>query len=171
MCATNRYGVDIVLPVCVRMGNISSNTVTAILIQVKNVECFGCNIDGMLFDSMDPFWVGLFSDSDDQSLRPVIRVVFALASSKAGISFPTIRWHNHADWFTAFDIWCAGLSTDTSSDDLMPYRLLLERSLQPHDAFKLKEIDDPRLDGLTRVARGSQRRMMAPLMMSDIGHN
>ena len=32
VCANNQYGVDIVLPVCATTGNLSRNTVTAILI-------------------------------------------------------------------------------------------------------------------------------------------
>jgi hypothetical protein len=175
MCAPNQDGVDIVLPVCVRGGNLSRNTVTAILIQVKNAKRFGCKINGTLFDNMDPFQVGLFSNSDDQTLRPVIRVVFALASHKKDVLFPTMRQrnHHHVDQFTAFDIWCAGLSTDTFKGigDLAPYQLLLERSLQPHDAFELKEINDARLDDLTREARGSRRRTIASLTMSNIWHN
>ncbi|KAI0245807.1 hypothetical protein BJV78DRAFT_1260011 [Lactifluus subvellereus] len=174
MCANNQYGVDIVLPACVTTGNLSHTTVTAILIQVKNAERFECSIDKTLFDAMNPFRVGLFSDG--QLPRPVIRVVFALASGEAGVLFPTIRQRNHhyADPFTAFDVWCAGLSPDTFrciGDDLVPYQVLLERSLQPHDAFDLRETNDPRLDDETRAARGHRRRMMAALTMYQIGHN
>ena len=87
---------------------------------------------------MNPFRVGLFSG--DQLPRPVIRVVFALASGKAGVLFPTTDRHTAADSFTAFDIWCAGLSPDTfrciSDDDLAPYRFFLERSLRAHDGLE-----------------------------------
>ncbi|KAI0248401.1 hypothetical protein BJV78DRAFT_1363568 [Lactifluus subvellereus] len=173
MCTNNQYGVDIVLPVCVTTGNLSRNTVTAILIQVKNAECFGCDVDETSFDEMDPFRVGLFSD--DQLPRPVIRVVFALASGKAGVLLPRYDDHHAADSFTVFDIWCAGLSPDTfkciGDDDLAPYQFLLERSLRPHDGFDLKKADDPRMDDSTRAARGHRRRTTAPLTMGDSGHN
>jgi hypothetical protein len=55
-------------------------------------------------------------------------------------------------------------------DDLDPYQVLLERSLQPHDVFELKEVDDPFLDGSTRKNRGYRRRQMAALTMSHEAH-
>jgi hypothetical protein len=53
VCAQNQAGVDIVLPVCIRTGNLSRDTVTAILIQVKNAKEYD-KIDKTLFDGMDP---------------------------------------------------------------------------------------------------------------------
>ncbi|KAL4076955.1 hypothetical protein V8B97DRAFT_2108065 [Scleroderma yunnanense] len=51
-----------------------------------------------------------------QGAQPVIRVVFVLASPKAGglkVHAECTREDNHLDDFTAaFDIWCAGLSPD-----------------------------------------------------------
>jgi hypothetical protein len=134
--------------------------VTAILVQVKNAECFECGIDKTLFDDMDPFRVGLFSSGKPQG--PVIRVVFAFASCENGVLFPTTGQRNQ---FSSFDIWCAGLSPNTFrgvGDDLVPYQVLLKRSLQSHDAFDLKETNDDE----TRAARGRRRRRMAALTVS-----
>lgn len=171
MCRDNQNGVDIVLPACLLQENLSRDSVTAILIQVKNAEQFQGDIDKTLFDGMNPFRVGLFSRAGKS--RPVIRIVFALASKEAGVTFPTARKRelHHADEFTSFDVWCAGLSADTFGcvgDDLAPYKELLDRSLHPHDAFQLKEIDG--LDDDTRVGRGTQRRRMAPLTSDEPGH-
>ncbi|RPD53431.1 hypothetical protein L227DRAFT_581355 [Lentinus tigrinus ALCF2SS1-6] len=41
-----------------------------------------------LFDVMDPYECGLFDDLEDVQPRPVLRMVFALASPKAGVSTP-----------------------------------------------------------------------------------
>jgi hypothetical protein len=124
------------------------------------------------FDHMAPFRVGLFSDG--QLPRPVLRVVFALRSGKAGISFSTTlgQHDDHAaDSFAAFDIWCAGLSPDTfkyiGDDDLAPYRLLLERSLRAHDALELEKTDDRYMDDLTRAEIGRSRRATTSLAMPD----
>jgi hypothetical protein len=172
LCAHNQCGVDIVLPLCLNQGNLSRDTVSAILIQVKNDDKYGCSIDETLFDGLDPACVGLFEEGSSQ--RPVIRMVFALASEKHDVLFPTGRERNSGRVFdncTAFDIWCAGLSSFKDIDeDLTSYRVLLDRSRQPHDAFNLRESNDKYLDDATRKSRGSRRRGMAALTMVHDDH-
>ncbi|KAH9961524.1 hypothetical protein BC827DRAFT_1100892, partial [Russula dissimulans] len=113
MCRDNQKGVDIVLPACPTGANLSRDSITAILIQVKNDASYQDSITKELFDAMDPVQVGLFSEYGMS--RPVIRLVFALASKKAAIAFPTPPGHDHHhhDKFTSFDIWCVGLSEET----------------------------------------------------------
>ncbi|KAI0248421.1 hypothetical protein BJV78DRAFT_1236581 [Lactifluus subvellereus] len=142
MCANNQHGVDIVLPICNPSRKLSRHNVTAILIQVKNDKTFQHEIDKTLFDGMDPFRIGRFSDGDFP--LPVIRMVFALGSDQPGVLFPAVLGRrNHDGRFTAYD--------------------LLQRSLQPHDVYDLKETKDQCLDEATRSARGSLRRRMEPL--------
>jgi hypothetical protein len=174
MCSHNQDGIDIVLPVCSTEGNLSRDSVTAIIIQVKNAEQFGCSIDKTIFDGMDPLRVGLF---DKESQKPVIRMVFALASPRPGIIFPPRRKYPNTTRsggvgkFTAFNIWCAGLSCFKNiGDDLSSYQILLDRSLQPHDAFEVGETNDPYLDTATKSGRARRRRGMAVLTMDDIDH-
>jgi hypothetical protein len=174
ICSHNRDGIDIVLPVCATKGNLSRDSVTAILIQVKNAKPIGCSIDKTIFDEMDPLSVGLF---DNGSQKPVIRMVFALASPTPSVLFPAICEYTSTrsggvSKFTAFDIWCAGLSSFKNiGDDLTSYQFLLDRSLQPHDAFEVGEADDLHLDIETRSERGRRRRGMAALTMGDIDHH
>jgi hypothetical protein len=173
ICAQNQTGVDIVLPLCLKTGHLSRRTVSAILVQVKNSDQYGYDIDRMLFDGLCPFKVGVFDETSTP--RPVIRMVFALSSSKSGVRFPEVRERSHTrchDASTAFDIWCAGLSSFRDIDeDLNSYQTLLDRSLQPHDAFELGELKDQEcLDATKRESRGRQRRRMAALIMADNGH-
>ena len=165
MCSDNQEGVDIVIPICHTNQALSRHTVTAILVQVKNEETYTLKIDEELFDIMDPIKLGLFPPNVDP--KPVIRIVFALASTDVGVNFPKERGceRHSEDGFTAFDVWCAGLSKDTFKhldDDLASYQFLLERSLRAHDAFEL--VDDLKMDEETRRLRGSLRRRMAPLI-------
>ncbi|KIM51726.1 hypothetical protein SCLCIDRAFT_1224182 [Scleroderma citrinum Foug A] len=175
VCKHNQFGVDIVLPACVAQEKLSRHTITAILIQVKNDKRYTDTVKSKLFDAMDPFLVGLFPK--EQSSRPVIRVVFALASPKSVVVIPPRRTRepHYYDDFTAFDVWCAGLSSDTFrhiGDDVTPYKDLLERSLQPHDAFNLKEIDEqPPVKEDMKLMRGLRRRRMAALVMAEDGHS
>jgi hypothetical protein len=173
MCANNQRGVDIVLPVCNPSRKLSRHNVTAILIQVKNDKAFQHHIDKALFDTMDPFRVGLFSDGD--SPLPVIRMVFALASNQCSVFFPAVpERRSHHGRLTAYDVWCAGLSPETFrdiGDDLTSYHALLQRSLQPHDVYDLKKTKDGFLDEPMRRARGSLRRRMEPLVDTGDEHN
>ncbi len=149
---------------------------TAILVQVKNAEKFQSKVDKSLFDRMDPIELGLFPNTDklEEVPKPVIRIVFALAAVEAGVVFPNTRQreHHHHDNFTAFDVWCAGLGDEAFKHidgDLVSYRLLLERSLRPHDAFELP--DDGKGHDETRLVRGSLRRRMAPLTTDNDAHH
>ncbi len=176
MCRHNQTGIDIVLPVCAREGNLSGDSVTAIIIQVKNAKRHGNNIDKTIFDGMDPFKVGLFNP-ESQKQKPVIRMVFALASPTPSILFPSRRTYtgtrsDGAGDFTAWDIWCAGLlSFKNIGDDLTSYERLLERSMMSHDAFDVGETNDTHLDDETRSERGRRRRSMAALITSDDNHS
>ncbi|KAF8331933.1 uncharacterized protein EI90DRAFT_3055930 [Cantharellus anzutake] len=193
LCATNHDGIDIVLPVYRISQNLGPDSVTAIVIQVKNEPEL---IDPSLFDVMDHVVksaifsthnVDSISDSDFESVateipepemvhpKPVIRLVFALASPEPAIIFrerPEVKLHS--DGLTTFDIWLAGLSCDTFEQiqdeaDLQSYETLLERSLVPHDGFKLK--GRPTMGKKVRKAKGSSRRRMAPLALPRDSHH
>ena len=176
VCTDNQYGVDLVIPLCLKTGNLSRMTVSAILIQVKNAKRYGTTIDKTLFDGMDPVAVGLFDKGSPK--RPVIRIVFALAPEEGGISFPAKHERQSAriqgDKFTTFDIWCAGLTEHTFrgiGDDLTPYKVLLDRLLQYDQVFKLQEINDELLDKETKALRESLRRKMSALTIVDDHHH
>jgi hypothetical protein len=172
--ANNQEGIDIVVPLCDTKQKLSRNSVTAILFQVKNSAKYTNKIAPKLFDSMNPFKLGIFPADKSVIPKPMIRLVFALASPKAGVVFRErakrsnpkrkTRSKSAFDNFTAFDIWLPGLSPDTFGQiggDLAPYQILLERSLRPHDAFEL--IDDPLVGEKAKKLRKSRRRRVASL--------
>jgi hypothetical protein len=101
------YGIDIVLPVRFKNDTLGRNNMTAILIQVKNAKCYQGKISGNLFNYMDPFDVGLFSSEDSDKPLPVIRMVFALASSVNSVTVAPHPSRHSGHGFTAYDIWCA----------------------------------------------------------------
>ena len=176
LCSNNQAGIDIVIPICHTTQALSRDSVTAILVQVKNSEKFQLKINKTLFDAMDPIRLSLFPDTNKLKVvpKPVIRIVFALAALQAGVNFPEARQreHHHFDKFTAFDVWCAGLGDKAFKHidtDLMSYRLLLERSLRSHDAFDLPK--EGKGHDETRIVRGSLRRRMAPLTTDNDAHH
>jgi hypothetical protein len=172
VCSNNQEGLDIVVPICHAQQTLSRNSVTAILVQVKNSEKYQSDVDNLLFDCMDPIKLGLFPAKVVP--KPVIRIVFTLAARKTGVHFPRARRREYRhDKFTAFDVWCAGLGDETFKHigtDLASYRLLLERSLRPHDAFKEDGSDGEGHDKTKRESV-SLRRRMAPLTTEDDGHH
>jgi hypothetical protein len=169
LCSNYQEGIDIVIPICDTKKPLSRESVTAILVQVKNAEKYQSKFDKTLFDGMNPITLGLFP-AKKVVPKPVIRIVFALAAVHAGVDFPDARQRerHHHDDFTAFDVWCAGLGAEAFKhidSDLTSYQHLLERSLRPHDAFDLQGDDEQYKE--TRRLRGSLRRRMAPLTTDD----
>ncbi|KAF8494140.1 hypothetical protein F5888DRAFT_1848288 [Russula emetica] len=198
LCATNQEGIDIVLPICHVTQNLGPDSVTTIIVQVKNAQDYKASLQANLFDAMDSVVKSAIFSTDDSELttrtqtqaepskkimkmatRPkeVIRMVFALASPAPAVVFrdrPKKRHHSEeTKQFIAFDIWLAGLSDKTfrqiNEGDLVHYRTLLERSLAPHDAFELKDV--PHIDKKAKELRGVRRRMMAPLTFPGHGHH
>jgi hypothetical protein len=131
-------GVDIIILLCLKTESLSPKTVSGILIQVKNASKYGNKVkaDSDLFEKLCPFKLGMFDDN--ATPRPIILMVFALTSQKSGVCFQTVD--KTCGEFTAFNIWCGGLSCFCGVDekDLASYRVLLDHSLEPHHAFVLK---------------------------------
>ena len=96
-----------------------------------------------------------------------------LASVEPAMLFPDQPTHHkHPNGFTAFDIWCAGLSlfNNNTKDDLSLLESLLHHACLPRDEFKLDKTKDKHLDDKTKLAREGQRWGMAALTMLDVGH-
>ncbi|KAI0758124.1 hypothetical protein C8Q74DRAFT_301245 [Fomes fomentarius] len=112
ICADNQAAIDIVIP-CLRGTELLEENVSAILVQVKNSRTFAGEIKPSVFAAMDPFDCDVF---DSQPL-PIVRMVFALASkqSVAKVRPASTRTSDRAPsaTFTAYDIWCAGVTAQT----------------------------------------------------------
>lgn len=105
-------------------------------IQLKNDQIFDDEVSDPLFRSMGPFLIGMFDDGDTP--RPVIRIVFALASERPIVKFvsrgSSVESDQSSD-FAAYGIWCAGLSPEAFplvGGDIGPYRRLLDN---PNNRF------------------------------------
>jgi hypothetical protein len=170
ICAHNQAGIDIIIPLCLKMERLLPQTVSAILIQVKNVSRYGDKVKADLFEKVCPFKLGVFDKN--ATPRPIIRLVFALASQESEVHFRHVD--KTCDEFTAFNIWCVGLSCFRSVDekDLASYQVLLDCSLEPQHAFVLGELaKDKYLLYETKQLRGFWRQRMAALMMKDNKHH
>ena len=116
---------------------------------------------------MDPLLLGLVSEG--RQPRPIICAVFALTSQGNGVLFPNRRTREprRFDEFTAVDVWCRGLSSNTFKnigEDPEPYRVLLDCLLRPSDAFDLDETNHPKINPVVRDKRQLRRRTMAALV-------
>jgi len=191
LCATNQEGIDIILPVCDVKQNLGPDSVTAIIVQVKNAKDYKAKIRPDLFDVMNVVVKSIFSKDDSNETRaqkrrklepkpkpiiPVIRIVFALASPTPAVIFrarPEKPYH--FDGLTTFDIWLAGLSNETfrqiQSQDLTHYKTLLERSLPRHDPYAFELEDVPKIGNKAKKSRGARRRKMVPLAFPEHAHH
>ncbi|KAL0958082.1 hypothetical protein HGRIS_000258 [Hohenbuehelia grisea] len=112
MCAPGQPAVDLIHPFLLGKSDgdrILPSNAGYILIQVKNDERYGANVHTRLFESMDPYDIGVLQPDDKPA--PLIRIVFALASRTSSIT--AVR-HAPSPKYDAprYDIWVAGLSTE-----------------------------------------------------------
>ncbi|KIL63636.1 hypothetical protein M378DRAFT_662372 [Amanita muscaria Koide BX008] len=126
--ADNQGAIDVLLPFLYLDNKLGRDNVSGIFIQVKNDEKSSSTPDLSLFDAMNPYLLGFF-DMDEQKPVPIIRIVFALASSEACVKTvedaslrknpPRITKSKGKERacpaYTAYDIWCAGTSAETFS--------------------------------------------------------
>ena len=118
--ANNQRGVDIIIPIL--MGTIPDPIfITAIFILVKNDAQIPDKLCIGLFKLMNSIDVRLFSKGSKGSrkLPPVVRIVFALASEISTVKAPDQPTHSSprsdpGDDFTAYDLWIAGVSSQSS---------------------------------------------------------
>ncbi len=113
LCANNQLGVDMVYPYLYYDDVLCVWNVGFILVQVKNDPSYTDEPKAKLFDLMDPFALGLFEKN--QPTVPIIRMVFALAATKASVTQvlygqDTEETCSVEDRFTSYDFWCAGIS-------------------------------------------------------------
>jgi hypothetical protein len=142
LCANSQRGVDLVIPIYYSGNKLSHQTVTAILIQVKNDMRFGENAHGHLFDGMDPFFIKLF----DKAPLPIICMVFALASKVPTVKYVPGPSHLHKDEhsFTSYDIWCARIFPETFpfiKSDGPAYRKMLHHTCFPGPGYDMGRTD------------------------------
>ena len=130
LCADYQCGVDVLLPFLYFDNKLGRDNVSAIFIQVKNDKRFSKTPYLFLFDAMNPYLLEFF-DMDEQKPVPIIRMVFALAATKACVEavecvvprkHPSRRARSKgtkrarlSPAYTAYDIWCAGTSAETFS--------------------------------------------------------
>lgn len=155
ICANNHGGSDLLIPILFNNCLLKEN-VSAILVQVKNDPFYQANIISDTFERMNPFGISRVFSEELQSPRPVIRMVFALASGTPAIKFgypasthPTCSCEQNTQLkaqkngstpkFAAYDIWCAGTSSETfrviQEHENYIYQELLIRTRDNYDPY------------------------------------
>ncbi|KAI0065794.1 hypothetical protein BV25DRAFT_1988884 [Artomyces pyxidatus] len=172
ICANGQRGVDIAIPFLYEGGKIMKTNISAILIQVKNDELYCARYRPSVFDLLDPFSVGLY-DTGEEPL-PVIRMIFALSAPHPTVEVSQREEPHLGDYdpYTAFDIWCAGVSPEVfrtiSRWQIQTYRELLHWTSNGYDAYDRKDY----WGDINEVLRGETTRLTSRRMMnpgSEIG--
>ncbi|KAF8345733.1 hypothetical protein F5887DRAFT_154644 [Amanita rubescens] len=109
LCANSHNSIDAV-NVFLKFGTrLTLDNIGLVLYQFKNDPRYTHIPKPKLFESMDPYDVGILKEGD--APVPVIRIFFALAAKT-----PSLHVTRHAPSPTygavIYDIWCAGLSSD-----------------------------------------------------------
>ncbi|KAF8523256.1 hypothetical protein BU17DRAFT_85925 [Hysterangium stoloniferum] len=154
LCADNQFGIDVALPMLYKDPNSGKEFVSVIMKQSKNDFRYSDKPIDFLFDKMSPFDLRIFDKSYNPP--PVIRMVYALASSKSGVTTvvrgartqPSRKKKKKCafqkDPYTSFDIWCAQASAETfgaiQSEDSETYNELLKLSKDVPKMFEPEEI-------------------------------
>jgi len=161
LCADFQYGIDIVIPFLCWDSLLQQENVSAFFLQIKNNQDFQANPCEWVFDLMNPYHIQFFDKSEARPV-PIIRMVFALASTTPAV---VVLQHPErtqpprdaayqatflADKYTSFDIWCAMASHKTFlpiKNDFIFNEILLRSRVFP-DIYNLKESE-----GLQNVTR------------------
>ncbi|KAH7890673.1 hypothetical protein F5I97DRAFT_1826747 [Phlebopus sp. FC_14] len=108
LCANCQPGIDGIIPFLFRGDEISEDNIGAILFQVKNDQAYTHRPKVMLFEAMDPHYLGIRASSH----IPVIRMVFALAATTPTLVQPALSLHASQEEhsYLAYDFWVAGIS-------------------------------------------------------------
>jgi len=144
LCANCQAGIDILIPfVHDEDVPLKDTNIGFILVQVKNNMAVTANLSDDLFESMDPYKLGILNEDDkNERLIPMIRILFSLATRT-----PTVRVRDRVSTdagFNSYDIWSAGLSNKflkpVSSHEQDTWDTLLQASKGWEDVYRT----DPR---------------------------
>ncbi|KIL63641.1 hypothetical protein M378DRAFT_57978, partial [Amanita muscaria Koide BX008] len=113
LCADNQGSINVLLPFLYLDDKLGRDNVSGIFIQVKNDRKFSSTPNLFLFDAMNPYFLGFF-DMDEQKPVPIIRMIFALASSESCVKAGKER-ARPCPAYTTYDFWCAGTTAETFS--------------------------------------------------------
>jgi hypothetical protein len=109
LCANNHTSIDAVNVFLKSGTKLTIDNLGLILYQIKNDSHYSHNPKSKLFESMNPFDLGILKAED--APVPVMRIFFALAAKT-----PSLHVNRHAPSPTygavVYDIWSAGLSSD-----------------------------------------------------------
>ncbi|KAF8523327.1 hypothetical protein BU17DRAFT_63897 [Hysterangium stoloniferum] len=85
LCADNQFGIDVARPMLYKDPESGKEFVSVIMKQSKNDSRYSDNPIHFLFDKMSSFDLHIFDDKSDNP-QPVIRMVYALASSQSKVT-------------------------------------------------------------------------------------
>ncbi|KAH8113152.1 hypothetical protein DFH11DRAFT_1728064 [Phellopilus nigrolimitatus] len=139
LCANNQELIDAALPFVIN-DVIRRKYIGQIVSQVKNDPKYGWKPKWELFDRMNQYRLKMIGQ-DDRPL-PTIRIFFALASTKPNIEArrKVVECDNGSSYI-AYDIWCAGLSSDfikpIAKEKQNVWEALLDASYPWRDLYRI----------------------------------
>jgi hypothetical protein len=159
LCANNHASIGAVNVFLHSGTKLAINNLGLILYQIKNDSHYSHIAKPNLFQSMDPYDLGILKEGD--APVPVIRIFFPLAAKTPGFQ---VTRHAPSATYTAvvYDIWSAGLSSNFL-DPIDPRTDVWDDLLQA--SYGWKEISKATTD-----VEKDLRRSMNPGTADDGGH-
>ncbi|THH20899.1 hypothetical protein EW146_g544 [Bondarzewia mesenterica] len=116
----SQAGIDAFIPFTYRDDRLQRGNMGVILLKFKTDHRYTANIRKEEFDLMDPYDFGLFCEEKDAAV-PLIRIVFAMGGRAPSLKTrpPAAIQNLGTGWngdtpkrYTAYDIWCSGLTSE-----------------------------------------------------------
>jgi hypothetical protein len=139
LCGNNQKGVDAVMPALRNKDSKFSDwSYDYLLYQVKNDLKYTATPQWKLYNSMDPFELGIINDNNPPS--NFIRIVFALAARNPALHLQKTRTERGGCNCVYYDIWCAGIDPDlllpVKEEEVDHWVALLQLSRSWEDTYK-----------------------------------
>ncbi|KAG6849390.1 hypothetical protein H0H93_008836 [Arthromyces matolae] len=159
LCADRQLGIDAIL-VAVRDHKkpLGPDNIVVILLQMKNDKTYHLEFRGRLYSVMNPYLLRILEKPGPHNI-PFIRLVFALASPKAGAytltrprSSPRLK-QDATTSFTSYDFWCAGMTEKTFpviGSEEQTYQDILDRDAYRDNYYMALSNEPPAAEVLKR---------------------
>jgi len=123
---------------------------------------------------MNPLTTGIGVFDTTHESRPIIRMVFALASDTCGVTYVTPGHHTPRNasggLFTTYDFWCRGLDTSTfpliDNENRSAYQQLLARTRKGDQVYDVRSEKVDYSEEVTK-AKSALLRQFDPLLEKD----
>jgi len=157
LCADSQASIDAVTVFLTSGTKLTTDNFGLVLYQFKNDLTYSKNPQSKLFESMDPYDLGILKEGDDAV--PIVKIFFALAAKIPGLH---VKRHPALEAYNAvvYEIWCAGFSPEFLNPVCAQQTDIWDGLLQASYGWK----------NIYKAVEKDLRRSLVPGAADDDGH-